>query len=221
MSLAALNPIAVMFTGCRPLSWVVVCCLVVTRGRGSTGNDPFAPLAAADSFPFLFNVGGAGMDGVLPALQKVVPRVIFDQIFECPHPCGLLPLFDPTTNTTINGGIPQQANLTLHLETLNATFSRYVALNDSRWIDLDFESWSPVWARISNTSYYYNASVALVRLKHPSWTKGQLEAEAGIQYQAAAIRLIVETVQFVRYVLVGTLSRRGYTLSAAVVADAN
>lgn len=138
------------------------------------------------------------MASVLPGLKQAVPRVQFNQIFECPHPCGLLPSYDETTNTTINGGIPQLANLTLHYATMNRTFEQYVAMNDSRWIDLDFESWSPIWARVDNSSYYYNASVALVAGQHPQWTKAEVLAEAGRQYQAAAIRLIALTVDFVR-----------------------
>ena len=68
----------------------------------------------------------------------------FNKIFECPHPCGVMPSFDKTSGKKINGGVPQSVNMSLHHSTLKATFDKYIDFNDDRLIDFDFESWNPV-----------------------------------------------------------------------------
>ena len=100
--------------------------------------------ASASTFPFLMDIGG--LSGV--ELSPPVPRVAAGRIFECPHPCGLVPHFDGA-GLPVNGGLPQAGNMTLHLATLRATFDKYVPLNESRLMDFDFEQWNPVWARNS------------------------------------------------------------------------
>ena len=164
--------------------------------------------APARPFPFLYDVGG-GNASQLQWVHTLVPRVELGKIFECPHPCGLLPSFNPSTGVAVNGGIPQSPdfNMTLHLTTLQMTFDRGSAAHhskavpddDSRYIDLDFESWNPSWAQNSNGSYTRNASIALARRTHPGWTDpAQIEAEAKKQFEAAALKLLVATAQAVR-----------------------
>ncbi len=155
-----------------------------------------------------YDVGG-GNASQLQWAHKLVPRVELGKIFECPHPCGLLPSFDESNGVAVNGGIPQSPafNMTLHLTTLQATFDRGNALHhsknvpddDDRYIDLDFESWNPSWDQNSNSSYTHNASIALVKRMHPDWTDpAQIEAEAKQQFETAALELLVATAKAVR-----------------------
>eukprot|EP01043_Picozoa_sp_COSAG02_P021760 COSAG02_NODE_1114_length_14502_cov_140.830035_8_plen_222_part_00 len=157
-----------------------------------------AGAAAARDFPLLFDVGGRGLAAVpnLDQLIATTPRVQLHQIAECPHPCGLLPDINPSTGAVTNGGIPQLANLTLHFATLEDTFAKYVPLNATGWLDLDFESWPPLFDRASPV--YQNASIALVKRVHPDYDYEQLWTAATKQWEVAAMDLLVMTVEFVK-----------------------
>jgi hypothetical protein len=89
--------------------------------------------------------------------------------------------------------------MTLHIETLTTTFDRDVSPTETRFIDLDFESWNPLWEENSNASLTYNASVDLVRSEHPGWTNmTEIVQEAQAQFEAAGLRLLIATAQAVR-----------------------
>ena len=158
--------------------------------------------AAAADFPLMWDIGGAGLNDLdLPELVKATPRVQLHKIIECPHPCGLLPSIGcvpATAEYGCNGELPQgpDFNLTLHLDTLQKTLDKSVPVGDDRWMDLDFESWSPIWDRTG--AAYQNASIALAKKAHPSWAAPQLLAEATKEWEAAAMKLLVETMRFVR-----------------------
>ena len=171
---------------------------------------PHAPVAAAAlpvDFPILWDigVGPTAAKAMVPSLVKATPRVQLDQIIECPHPCGLLPSIGPngpcdskTAEYGCNGELPQgpDFNLTKHLDTLQKTFDRAVPVASDRWIDLDFESWDPLWNRTGVA--YQNASIALVKTTHPDWTEEQLLAEATKEWETAAMKLLLETIAFVK-----------------------
>eukprot|EP00041_Stephanoeca_diplocostata_P018028 m.374054 g.374054 ORF g.374054 m.374054 type:complete len:357 (+) comp20896_c0_seq2:157-1227(+) len=153
------------------------------------------------SFPFFLDVGMKHDTTYNNTdFSQIVPRVVTDKVVECPHPCGLLPRYNTATKEVVNGGIPQSPNfnLSLHLETLNETFAKYISVDDSRMIDLDFEDWTPTFALLQNTSYYYNASIELVAAKHPTWGPAQIEAEAAKEFSAAAMTLLLKTITYVR-----------------------
>eukprot|EP00036_Acanthoecidae_sp_10tr_P001978 CAMPEP_0182945296 /NCGR_PEP_ID=MMETSP0105_2-20130417/55349_1 /TAXON_ID=81532 ORGANISM="Acanthoeca-like sp., Strain 10tr" /NCGR_SAMPLE_ID=MMETSP0105_2 /ASSEMBLY_ACC=CAM_ASM_000205 /LENGTH=298 /DNA_ID=CAMNT_0025085311 /DNA_START=55 /DNA_END=951 /DNA_ORIENTATION=- len=129
-----------------------------------------------------------------------VTRVETGRVFECPHPCGLIPSY-ASNGSAVNGGVPQSPafNRTLHFATLAATFERYVEMNETRLVDLDFESWNPIWEYNPNTSATYIASIQLVKLEHPQWTStSQIEAEAKRQFETAALALLIDTAKAVR-----------------------
>lgn len=138
----------------------------------------------AEYFPFHMDIDHYGSSNA-SVLHPSVPRVAMDTVFECPHPCGLMAFYS-SNGTAVNGGIPQEINMTLHLTTLAATFNRTVPLNESRLLDYDFESWNPVWNRNLNISAVQNASRARVRAVHPSWTEDEVEAAAKNDFEDAA-----------------------------------
>eukprot|EP00940_MAST-03C_sp_MAST-3C-sp2_P000445 g445.t1 len=132
------------------------------------------------------------------SLTPTVPNVEFRRIFECPHPCGLVSQFDKDGNK-VNGGIPQSINMTLHLSTLETTFERYVARNESRFMDFDFEAWNPIWERNANTSHVRLASVERVKSRHPTWSDPiQIENAAKEEFEAAAQTVLMETMSYMR-----------------------
>jgi hypothetical protein len=176
-----------------------------------------ATTAAAADFPVLWDIGAASSLDV-PSLVKATPRVQLGMIKECPHPCGLLPTLgcDPkTAEYGCNGALPQGPgfNLTLHLDTLQRTFDgcaagdpakrkpchptkKNIPDDDDRLLDLDFESWGPLWDHAN--AGYQNASIALVQKVHPSWSQAQVLAEATKDWEAAASSLLITTIRFVK-----------------------
>jgi hypothetical protein len=168
----------------------------------TTGDDP--------SFPFYFDIGfdDRPWNNTITWPHELVPRVQVGKIFECPHPCGLFPSYETSTSTgkllKINGGVPQSPdfNLTMHLSTLAATFSTHVSDDESRYIDLDFEGWNPVFRRNSNTSFAYIESIELAKHAHPACSSGagsgSCEALAAAAFEPAALKLLLETAHAVR-----------------------
>ena len=159
--------------------------------------DSFASNPSA-AFPFLMDIGG--LSGA--TLSPNVPRVAAGRIFECPHPCGLVPHFDGA-GQPVNGGLPQVGNLSLHLETLRETFDKYVPLNESRLMDFDFENWNPVWSRNSPSASpinVRNASVARVRAAHPDWDPDTVEAAAQAEFESAAQTWLAATMTYMRQI---------------------
>jgi len=163
----------------------------------------FLPLATlllwsgtrARAFPFYMDIGG------LPAnisLLPSVPNVEFFRIFECPHPCGLVPHFDKDGNE-VNGGIPQEINMSLHLSTIKTTFDRHVPLNESRFMDFDFENWNPIWERNANNSHVRLSSLSRVRRLHPSWSNvTEVEIAARDEFESAAQTVLMQTMSYMR-----------------------
>ena len=150
-------------------------------------------------WPFFFAVGPfTRWHNVTEALHPSVPRVQFNKTFECPHPCGLMPSYaNSSATSSVNGGLPQLVNMTLHIATLNRTFAALVDPDESRLMDFDFEAWHPAWYQ-NNGTLYQNESRALVRQAHPMFTPTQVEAEAKTQYEAAAKNLITTTIATIK-----------------------
>jgi hyaluronoglucosaminidase len=98
-----------------------------------------------------------------------------------------------------NGGVPQAANLSLHLELVAEGVRRRVPdANFSGRVVIDFESWRPTWD--STRQQYVTYSVSLVKQQVPS-TAGNataVDALAKEQYEAAALVFLVETIRLMR-----------------------
>ena len=123
---------------------------------------------------------------------------------------GKVPGSDPKHNTSyymtpiVNGGVPQAANLTLHLEEL----AKAVALRipDPQWAGLgimDFEEWVPsYYGNIAScgghNSKYQNYSRQLVWKKHPSWSAEQVEAQAKTEFETAGVKMFVASLELAR-----------------------
>ncbi len=113
----------------------------------------------------------------------------------------------PTISTggvIANGGVPQNANLSAHLERLAGTVVKWIP--DPDWDGnavLDFEAWTTVW-ELNNGGgnwhgeIYVNYSIYLEKLKHPSWDDLQVLVEARKEFDAAATNFFVETLNIVK-----------------------
>lgn len=128
--------------------------------------------------------GGCSVDGCQPWSQGAFPRILSD-------------------GRIINGGVPQAANLTHHLERLRAEIDSFIP--DASWEmngALDFEAWTPVWAQNGGGSVnwhgrvYQEYSINLTRQQHPHITNAtEIEAIAAAEFEAAGINFFVRTLE--------------------------
>ena len=99
-----------------------------------------------------------------------------------------------------NGGVPQAANLSLHLEMVAADTVR--ELPDPEYsgiVILDFEVWRPVLqANYDALSFNIAFSHMLVKKKHPGWNASQVAQAAASNFNAAALAFFVETIRTIR-----------------------
>jgi hypothetical protein len=101
----------------------------------------------------------------------------------------------------VNGGVPQAANLSLHLEQLSIDIARRIP--DPQWAGLgifDFEEWVPSYTLNvascgGHSSKYQNYSRQLVMRRHPSWSPAQVEAQAKTEFEAAAVEMFVASLR--------------------------
>lgn len=95
----------------------------------------------------------------------------------------------------VAGGVPQAANLTLHLATIRATLRNLVpdfpAFHGNVVIDMEY--WLPALA--DSAPAYRNLSAALVRAAHPQWNDTRVAAEAAREFGAAAIDWLEATLR--------------------------
>ncbi len=94
----------------------------------------------------------------------------------------------------INGGVPQRANLTAHLELARQQLIDYVPNpNYDGILVIDYEMIRPVWELIDEE--YREYSRQLVLEQYPSMTAIQVEAIARQQYESAAMELMLATIR--------------------------
>ncbi len=113
---------------------------------------------------------------------------------------GLFPTIS-ASGEMVNGGVPQNANLTAHLEALRKTVVSWIP--DPDWSGnavLDFEAWTTVWELNTDSGdwhsiRYTNYSLYLEKLKHPDWNDSEIEAAAKKAFQGAATTFFVETLK--------------------------
>ena len=112
---------------------------------------------------------------------------------------GLFPTISDN-GEPVNGGVPQNANLTAHVAELEKTVVQWIP--DPAWEGnavLDFEAWTTVWELNTGSGQwhgarYQNYSIYLERKLHPTWSKEQIVSEAKKNFEAAATQFFVETL---------------------------
>lgn len=95
---------------------------------------------------------------------------------------GLFPALDAKSNNRRNGGVPQEGNLTLHLDQFKVTMDELVPdVENNGLIIIDFESWRPILRQnFGVLSKYKDVSYDIERQNHPFWLKPSIEAEVCI-----------------------------------------
>ncbi|KAA0149673.1 hypothetical protein FNF31_07168 [Cafeteria roenbergensis] len=104
-----------------------------------------------------------------------------------------------------NGGVPQRANLSLHLGELARTVVDWIPDPDYEGNAVfDFEDWTPIFDANDGSSLHWHGvayqeySKQLVRAEHPAWPESKVEAQARAEFEAAAIEMFAKTLTTVR-----------------------
>ncbi|XP_048878868.1 hyaluronidase-1 isoform X1 [Brienomyrus brachyistius] len=119
---------------------------------------------------------------------------------------GLYPYYNDQ-GVAINGGVPQNASLQLHLQAAWANILTDIPQPDfSGLAVVDWESWRPLWSRNwDSKSIYWAGSRLLVRARHPDWSPEQVEVEAQREFEEAARAFMDGTLKLGRSLRPGGL----------------
>lgn len=99
-----------------------------------------------------------------------------------------------------NGGVPQEGNLTLHLQLFEDHVHEQVANESFRGIAvIDFESWRPIfrqnWASLNR---YRELSIEIERDNHPLWSNNAIKNEAAKNFESHARNFMEETLKLAK-----------------------
>lgn len=109
---------------------------------------------------------------------------------------GLYPYFEPN-ETPVNGGLPQMASLTHHLEKMQVGLQKYIQEPMAKGLAvIDWEEWRPLWTRNWETKDVYRRhSRELVHQKNPTWPPEQVSKVAQQEFEMSAKKFMLETLK--------------------------
>lgn len=94
-----------------------------------------------------------------------------------------------------NGGVPQEGNLTLHLDVFQETVETLIPENYDGIGVIDFESWRPIYRQnFGSLQPYKDLSMEIEQNRHPLWNKNRLEQEAIERFEIAGKEYMEETL---------------------------
>ncbi|KAF7665691.1 hypothetical protein LDENG_00135090 [Lucifuga dentata] len=109
---------------------------------------------------------------------------------------GLYPYFEED-GTAVNGGLPQVASLTHHLEKMPEGVKKYIREPGAKGLAIiDWEEWRPLWIRNWGTKDVYRKhSRELVRQKNRTWPPEQVAKVAQQEFEMSARKFMLETLK--------------------------
>ncbi|XP_028820722.1 hyaluronidase-2 [Denticeps clupeoides] len=112
---------------------------------------------------------------------------------------GLYPYYN-RDGTSINGGIPQNASLTRHLDRMPNDVKYYIRDAEAKGLAvIDWEEWRPLWIRNWDAKdVYRNRSRHYVHEKNPAWTPAQVAKVAQQEFELSAKRFMLETLRLAK-----------------------
>ncbi len=144
----------------------------------------------------------------VPCKRTVLSESCVDGTKECPDKWsfGAWPTLNQDGSAPqSNGGVPQRANLTLHLDKISSGLDVWVPQEDFDGnIVLDWEAWTPNWDFCDSSDpnwmseHYPLYSIGLVQKEHPTWNLTQVIAQARKEFETAALEFMVETLKVIR-----------------------
>ena len=175
-------------------------CLVLLSTRGlSLHCDP-------SPYEIYWNVADENPPGINLTAFNIFPANFTQTGAGCSTPdCkrwsqGVFPTIS-STGQKVNGGVPQNANLSLHLETLARDVVFWIP--DPEWSGnavLDFEAWTTVWELNYGDGDWHSLrypeySLELEAGEHPDWDILRVYLEARKQFNASALNFFAETLK--------------------------
>ncbi|XP_068623954.1 uncharacterized protein [Battus philenor] len=99
-----------------------------------------------------------------------------------------------------NGGVPQEGNITNHLEAFRMTVEQSVPDEDFHGIGIiDFESWRPIFRQNFGVLLpYKNVSVEIERKLHWWWPETWIQREAKLRFEEAAMVFMKSTIRLAK-----------------------
>ncbi|KAJ8259927.1 hypothetical protein GJAV_G00175090 [Gymnothorax javanicus] len=111
---------------------------------------------------------------------------------------GLYPYYED--GVAFNGGIPQSASLTAHLEKMPEGVIRYIREHGAKGLAvIDWEEWRPLWIRNWDTKdIYREQSRLLVAKKNTNWSADVVNKVAQQEFEMSAKKFMLETLRFAK-----------------------
>ncbi|XP_015264310.1 PREDICTED: hyaluronidase-4-like [Gekko japonicus] len=96
----------------------------------------------------------------------------------------------------INGGVPQNENLTKHLTKTKADINKFIPMRKFRGLAvIDWENWRPQWDRNwGNKNIYRKKSLELVRQRYPQWSEDKIKRMAKDEFEKAGKKFMNDTL---------------------------
>ncbi|CAL9704876.1 unnamed protein product [Knipowitschia caucasica] len=112
---------------------------------------------------------------------------------------GLYPYFEED-KSPVNGGLPQMAHLSRHLEKMPEVVQKYIREPDAKGLAvIDWEEWRPLWIRNWDAKDIYRQhSKELVRQKYPTWPEEQVYRAAQQEFESSAKKFMLETLKLAK-----------------------
>lgn len=119
---------------------------------------------------------------------------------------GLYPYYEHG-RVPVNGGIPQSASLTQHLEKMPEHVGHYIQDPNAKGLAvIDWEEWRPLWIRNwKPKDVYRDQSRYLVTQKNPSWSPDQVAKVAQQEFELSARKFMLETLRSAKSLRPGQL----------------
>lgn len=112
---------------------------------------------------------------------------------------GLYPYFN-SDNNPVNGGLPQIASLTEHLEKMPQDIEKYIPNSATKGLAvIDWEEWRPLWIRNWDMkSIYKNQSILLVSKKNPTRDQGHVMKMAQQEFEMSGRNFILKSLRLAK-----------------------
>lgn len=107
---------------------------------------------------------------------------------------GLYPYYK-ADGTAVNGGLPQVASITQHVQKMPDGVRKYI--KDSKGLAvIDWEEWRPLWIRNWGSKVIYrDSSQRLVSEKNPTWPQDQVTKVAQQEFELSASKFMLDTLR--------------------------
>lgn len=160
-----------------------------------TWNAPTSRCAASFEVPLHLEAYGILVNSQEAFIGGNITIFYYDQL-------GLYPYYLNTTvpPTAVNGGCPQNASLTKHLDKMEKDILAAMPSDSFAGLAvIDWENWRPLWIRNwDKKNVYRNMSLLLVRQRNPLFSDSQVETQAKFEFETAAKTFMSETLRLAR-----------------------